>query len=121
VSLKIFGREPALWLGTIGAVIAWAATLNLEWLNAGQAVALITFITGVVMALTTRPVAPGLFVAVVAAGASLAAEYGLHWSDAQVTAVGTAILAAFALFGVRPQVTPVADQAPTALSTGQVR
>jgi len=105
--IKILGREPALWLALIGAVLTWAVSLGLDWLNAGQATAIITFITGVVIALTTRPIAPALFVAVVSAGASLLAEYGLHWSDAAVTGLGTIILAGFALFGIRPQVSPI--------------
>lgn len=119
--IKIFGREPALWLAAIGAVITWAVSLGLDWLNAGQATALVTFITGVVIALTTRPVAPALFVAAVSAGAALFAEYGLNWSDAAVTGLGGIILAGFALFGIRPQVTPAADPQPIAPATGAVR
>lgn len=119
--IKIFGREPALWLAVIGALITWLVSFELGWLNAGQATAIITFITAAVIALTTRPIGPALFVAVVSAGAALFAEYGLHWSDAAVSGLGGLILTGFALFGIRPQVTPAADQAPTALNTGQVR
>lgn len=119
--VKIFGREPALWLALVGALLTWTAGFNLDWLTAGQAVAITTALTGIVIALTTRPVAPGLFVAAVGALASMFAEYGLHWSEAAVTGLGGIILAAFALFGIRPQVTPAADQAPTALNSGQVR
>lgn len=121
MQIKIFGREPALILGFIGAVVTWAVSLGFDWLNAGQATAIVTFVTGVLIAFTTRPIAPGLFVAAVAAGAALFGEYGLNWSSAAVTGLGAIILAGFAFFGVRPQVTPAADQAPTALSSGQVR
>ncbi|MGW1059368.1 hypothetical protein [Micromonospora rubida] len=107
--MKIFGREPALWLALIGAVLTWVAGLGLPVLTAGQAVAITTALTGVVIAVTTRPVAPGLYVAAVGLVASLFAEYGLHWSDAAVTGLGGIILAGFALFGVRPQVSPAAD------------
>ena len=109
MQLKILGREPALWLAAIGAVVTWAVSLGLDWLNAGQATALVTFLTAVVIALTTRPVGPPLFVGAVAAGAALFAEYNLAVSDAFVTGLGAIILAGFALFGIRPQVTPVAD------------
>lgn len=119
--MKILGREPALILSAVGAVLTWAVSLGLDWLNPGQATAIVTFLTGLVIAFTTRPIAPGLFVAATAAGAALFAEYGLHWSDGAVTGLGGIILAGFALFGIRPQVTPVADQAPTALNSGQVR
>lgn len=119
--IKIFGREPALIVAFIGAVVAWVATLGWHWLNAGQATAIITFISGLLIALTTRPWGPALFVAVVSAGAALFGEYGLNISQAAVAGLGAIVLAGFALFGIRPQVTPVADQAPTALNTGQVR
>jgi hypothetical protein len=119
--MKIFGREPALWLALIGALVTWAAGLGFDWLNTGQAVAIVGAITGVVIAVTTRPVAPGLYVAAVSVVAALFSEYGLHWSEAAVTGLGGIILAGFALFGIRPQVTPAKDQAPTALATGQVR
>ncbi|WP_194821319.1 hypothetical protein [Micromonospora sp. S-DT3-3-22] len=109
--MKIFGREPALWLALIGAVLTWAAGLGLPFLSAGQAVAITTALTGVVIAVTTRPIAPGLYVAAVGMIAALFAEYGLHWSDAAVTGLGGIILAGFALFGIRPQVSPASEPA----------
>jgi hypothetical protein len=105
--IKIFGREPALWLGLIGAVVTWAVSLGLDWLNAGQATAIVAFVTAVIIALTTRPIAPALFVGAVSAGAALFGEYGLNWSDEAVTGLGAIILAGFALFGIRPQVSPI--------------
>ena len=119
--IKIFGREPALWMGLAGALATWLVSLGLDWLNAGQATAIVTFLSAVVIAATTRPVGPALFVGAVAAGAALFAEYNLNVSDAFVTGLGAIILAGFALFGIRPQVTPAADQAPTALNSGQIR
>lgn len=119
--MKIFGREPALWLALAGAVLTWAAGLGLDFLSAGQAAAITTALTGVVIAFTTRPIAPGLYVAAVGAVATMFAEYGLHWSDAAVTGLGGIILAAFALFGIRPQVTPATDPAPIAPANGSIR
>jgi hypothetical protein len=119
--IKIFGREPALWLALIGAAVTWLVSLGLDWLNAGQATAIVTFVTAVVIALTTRPIGPPLFVGAVAAGAAMFAEYNLAVSEEFVTGLGAIILAGFALFGIRPQVTPVSDQAPTALNSGQIR
>lgn len=110
--IKIFGREPALFIALIGAVVTWAVSLGLDWLNAGQATAIVTFLTAVLIALTTRPIGPPLFVGAMAAGAALFAEYNFAVSDAFVTGLGAIILAGFALVGVRPQVSPNNDPRP---------
>jgi hypothetical protein len=107
--MRIFGREPALVIGAIGSIITVLAALNLPWLSASQAAALTALLAAGITAWATRPAAPALYVGVVAAGAVLLAEYGLHVSDEAVAATGGAIVAGFALFGVRPQVTPVAE------------
>lgn len=120
-NVKILGREPALWLALIGAGVTWGVSLGLDWLNAGQATAIVTFITAVVIALTTRPIGPPLFVGAVAAGAAMFAEYNLTVSDAFVTGLGGIILAGFALFGIRPQVTPRADEQAIAPASGAIR
>ncbi|WP_433368337.1 hypothetical protein ACQPZX_41365 [Actinoplanes sp. CA-142083] len=107
--MKIFGREPALVISAVGAVVTLLVSLNLDWLSAGAGAAVIAFLTAVVIAATTRPIAPALFTAVVSAGAALFAQYGLHVSDAVVAAISGVVLVGFALFGIRPQVTPNAD------------
>lgn len=108
-NIKIFGREPALWIAFLSAIVMWAVSLGLDWLNAGQATAAVALISAVLMAITTRPIGPGVFVAALSALAALFAEYGLTWSDAAVTGLGAIIMAGFALMGIRPQATPAAD------------
>lgn len=108
-NVKIFGREPALWIAFLSAVVMWAVSLGLDWLNAGQATALVAVIAAILMAITTRPVGPGVFVSALSAVAALFGEYQLHWSDAAVTGLGAIIMAGFALYGIRSQVTPAAD------------
>lgn len=110
---KIFGREPALWLGLIGAVLTTLVALNQPWLSAGAAAAIMVAITAVVTAFLTRPVAPALFVAAFGAIAALFLEYGVTLSEGLVAGISSLILAAFALAGVRPQVTPADPNAPT--------
>lgn len=119
--MKIFGREPALIVGFIGAVLAVLVSLELPWMNAGQAAAIVAVVTGLITAATTRPVAPGLFAGLVAAFAALFAQYGLNLTDAKVAAVTGLVLAGFALFGVRNQVTPKDDAVPIAPADGTVR
>jgi hypothetical protein len=119
--MRIFGREPALIIGLIGSVLTVLAGLNLPFLSATQATSLGVLIFGGITAWATRPVAPALFVAVAGAGAVVLADYGFTIPDQTVASIGGLILATCALFGLRPNVTPAADPAPTALTAGQVR
>lgn len=119
--MKIFGKEPALIISLIGALVTWAVSLGFDWLNAGQATAIVTGLTAIIIAFTTRPIAPALFTGAVAASAAIFAEYNFAVSDAFVTGLGAIILAGFGLFGVRNQVTPVTDQVPIAPAAGSVR
>lgn len=105
--MKIFGREPALVIGAIGSVLTVLASLNVPGVDAGAAAAITAFISALIIAFTTRPVAPALFTAVVAAGAALVTEYGMNVPDGVTGAISAAVLAGFALFGIRPQVSPV--------------
>jgi hypothetical protein len=113
--MKIFGREPALIISAVGTLVTLLVALNVPGLSAGAGAAITTFASAAIIAVTTRPVAPALFTAVVAAGAALFAEYGLNLSDGVVAAVSSVVLVGFALFGIRPQVTPTADPHPTAV------
>lgn len=107
--MKIFGREPAVIIGVIGSLITLLVSLEIPGLSAGAGAALTSAVTAVIIAMTTRPVAPALFTAVVAPTVALFAEYGMHVSDGVVVGLTSLILAVFALFGVRPQVTPAID------------
>jgi cell division protein FtsW (lipid II flippase) len=119
--IKIFGKEPALIVGFIAAVVAVLAGLNLSWLSAGASVAIVAAVGALLTALTTRPVAPALFVGAFVAVAAVLAQYNYHLSDGLIAGAGGLILAAFALFGVRPQVTPSASPVPIAPATGNIR
>jgi AcrR family transcriptional regulator len=110
--MKVLGREPAAVIAFIGAVLTALAAVKLPWLNAGQAAALTAAFAGILIAVTTRPVAPALFTAAFVAVAALFGEYGLGLSDEVIGGVTAVILAGFALAGVRPQVTPVIDPRP---------
>lgn len=119
--MKIFGREPALIIGAVGAVLTALAAMNLPGLNAGQAAALTGAIAAVLIALTTRPIGPSLFVAAFVAVGALFAEYGLEWPDAVIAGWSGVILAGFVLFGIRPAVTPNVDPQAIAPNNGAIR
>lgn len=103
---SLFGREPAVVLGFVGAVLTVAATLGLPFLDAGAVAAIMALLTAVVTAAFTRPVVPALGIGILTAGVALFAEYGVHASEALVAGLTGLVVAGFALFAVRPQVTP---------------
>jgi hypothetical protein len=109
--MKIFGREPALIITTIGALLVLLASFKVPGVPTGLADAVVAFLTAVLVAVTTRPVAPALFKGVVTAGVALVGQYGLHFSDAQVGSLTAAAMALAALL-VRAQVSPSEPTAP---------
>lgn len=119
--IKIFGKEPAVIIALVGALVTLLVSFKMPGIDAGAGAAITTFLTAAIIAATTRPIAPALFTAVVSAGAALLAEYGLEWSDAQVGALSGLVLVAFTLFGIRPQVTPNANAVPISPSQGLIR
>ncbi len=114
----LFKREPALIIAAVGAVVTMLVALKVPGVDAGAGTAITTFAAACIIAATTRPWSPALFTGIVAAGASLFAAYGLNVSEEVVTAIGSVILVGFALFGIRPQVTPKADPRPAETVVG---
>lgn len=118
--MKIFGREPALIIAFIGAVLTALAAFSFPGVSAGAAAAITALVSGLLIAVTTRPVAPGLFAGLVPAAAAVLAEYKFHASSEQIAVLSGLVLAGFALLG-RGQITPAKDQAPTTPEKGPVR
>lgn len=114
-------REPTLIIGFIAAVVAALVAMNFDWLTPGAGAAIVALVGGAITAATTRPVSPGLFAGLIAAGGALFAEYGLHLSPELLGSLAFLVIAGFALFGVRNQVTPAHDKAATAPASGPVR
>lgn len=107
MGIKIFGKEPALIVGLVGAVLTTLAALGMPYISAGAAAAVTAFVSSVLMAVTTKPAAPALFVGIVTAGAALLAQYGVHASEEVVASLSGTVLALFALL-TRAQVSPAA-------------
>jgi hypothetical protein len=106
--VRIFGREPALWVGFITSALAVAGLLGLDGLSPGQAVAIaggLNTVGAIVTAWQVRPIAPAIYTNAVAAGASVAAAYGLHASPELVLAVDAALLSGLSLL-TRGHVSP---------------
>jgi len=107
--MKLFGREPSLWISVIGSALSLVAGFGLDWLTADQAalvIVVLNAILGVVNALHVRPVSPAAFVYLVGAVATLVAAYGVNVSQSMVGAVNATVLAVLALL-LRGNVSPV--------------
>lgn len=102
-------REPALLSGALAAVLSLLVALHFHGLTSDQAALIVAAITaagGAIVALSTRPIAPGVFTAAVPAVAALFAGFGYH-ADPSVIAGISAVLAAVIALITRHQVTPV--------------
>jgi hypothetical protein len=114
--VKIFGREPALIIGLLGAVLTALAAVGVPGVSAGAAAAITAAVAACVTAWATRPAMPALYTGAVTALAALLTEYGLHLSDQVVASVSGVVLAVFA-FLTRGQVSPAA--APTRVAASR--
>jgi hypothetical protein len=105
--MKIFGREPALIVSTLSAVLSLIVTFNvgMSGEQAGAIVAVTSAVFGAIAAALTRPIAPSAFTAVVGAGAALLAAYGLNVSAETVGTTNALVLAVLTLV-TRGQVSP---------------
>jgi hypothetical protein len=107
--VKIFGREPALVIGTIVAIISLAGTLGFSFLTADQAglwIVVVNAIAAAAMAWLTRPLQPGIYTYAVGAILALVTAYGLTLTPEQVNAVNALVVPVLALL-TRGQVSPV--------------
>lgn len=106
--MKIFGREPALILGFVGALLMALAD-KVPYLSTGVAAALIALATAGWTAFATRPWKPAAFMGAFTALVLVLAELGWKMPDREIELWGSVLLGALALLGVRDQATPVAD------------
>lgn len=114
--MKIFGREPAVWLGFIASVLGLIVAFGVGGLTEDQASVIVTAIAAVGMAVAavfTRPFVPALVTAAVVAVGGMLLAFGIEVSAEVVASVNFAVLNVLALVGVRPQVAPTPPDALT--------
>ena len=108
--MKIFGREPAAFVGLISGVLALLLSLNLFGLtneNVGLIMGVVTAVFGVVTAYVTRDTMLGVIVGLVNAVFALVAGYGFELS-ADTTAAAIGVVTVLVGFWPRGQTTPLA-------------
>lgn len=116
--MKLFGREPTLWLAVISSLIVLAGTFGLRWLDGAQAGLLVAAINAVAAAITAyavRPVSPAIFTYAIGALVALAASYGLEVTNEQLATLNGVVVPVLALL-TRGQVSP-AETAITRTTT----
>ncbi len=106
--MKLFGRDPTLWLSLISSVVILLGTFSFHWLTGQQAaliVVAINAIAGAANAYLVRPIAPAAFTYAVGSILAVAGAYGLNLTIEQVAALNAVVVPALALL-TRGQVSP---------------
>lgn len=116
--MKIFGREPALWLNSLAAALGLVVTFNvgLSAEQAGWLVAGTSAILGAIAAALTRPIAVQAFTAAVATIASAVGAFGFEVAPTTTAAINGCVLAVL-MFITRGQVSPITSSASAARPT----
>ena len=111
--MKIFGREPTLYIAVISSLIVVIGTLGFHWLTGQQAgliVAAINAVAGAINAYLVRPVSPAAFTYAIAAIVAVTATYGYNVSAETLAAINLGVVPLLALLTrgqVSPEETPV--------------
>lgn len=115
--ITIFGREPALWLNFLAAVLGLVVTFNvgLTEVQAGWLVAGTSAVLGAIAAALTRPIAVQSFTAAVATTASAVSAFGFEVAPITTAAINGCVLAVL-MFITRGQVTPVPAKSSSQLT-----
>jgi hypothetical protein len=111
--VKLFGRDPVLFLNSLSAILGLIVTFNvgLTENQAGWIVAGTSAILGAVAAALTRPIAVQAFTTLVATVASAVAAFGYDVAPTTTAAINGLILAVI-MFITRGQVSPASPTAP---------
>jgi hypothetical protein len=107
MKILIFGREPALALNSLSAILGLVVTFNvgLTQNEAGWTVAGVSAVLGAIAAAVTRPIAVQAFTTLVATIASAVAAFGYNVAPTTTAAINGLVLAVL-MFITRGQVSP---------------
>jgi acid phosphatase family membrane protein YuiD len=113
--MKLFQREPTLWLAVIYAIVTVVGTFGLLKFTGDQAAlvnAAIAALFGAVNAALVRPISPVAFTYAIGAIVALAASYGFQLPDATLAAINGLVVPILALASrgqVSPEETPITN------------
>lgn len=106
--MRVFGREPTLWIAVLNAAVMFIGTFGLHWISGDQAALIVVAINavfGVVNVLTVRPIPPAAFTYAIGALLAVFASYGLSLSAEVVAGLNAMVIPILALI-TRDQVGP---------------
>lgn len=111
--MKIFGRDPVLFLNSLSAILGLVVTFNVGLTEdqAGWVVAGVSAVLGAIAAALTRPIAVQAFTTLVATVASAVAAFGYNVAPTTTAAINGLVLAVI-MFITRGQVSPASPTAP---------
>ena len=110
--VRIFGREPALWVGFLTSALSVAGVVGLDHLSPWQAAAVaggINAVGAIVTAWQVRPIPPAIYTNAVAAAVAIATAYGHAATPEAVLGFNAVVLAGLSLL-TRGQVSPAGAQ-----------
>lgn len=105
---RIFGREPALWIGTISTALSLGTAVGVPGMSQYQVAALVVALNAIAFGVTAwqvRPIAPALFTNVIGALFAVGVAYGFSVPSETVGAVNAVAIAVLSLL-TRGQVSP---------------
>lgn len=106
--MKLFGREPTLYLAVISSLIILIGTFGFNVLDGQQAGLLVAVINGgaaAINAYAVRPISPTTFTYLIGAVVALGASYGLNVTNDQLAMLNGTVVPILALLS-RGQVSP---------------
>lgn len=118
--MKIFGREPTLWIAFIASLVLLLGTLGFRWLDGDQAsiiVVAINAIAAAVNAYTVRPISPAVFTYATASVVAVFTAYGLNVSPETLAMLNGVVIMGLGLLTrgqVAPQETAISRQSESA-------
>lgn len=115
--IKVFGREPTMWLQALTATLALLVGFGVPGLSDTLAAGITSLAAAVFaawQAWAVQPVAPTVFSGVIATAAPLVAHFGFDLTQQQVGLISVAVATLVGLL-VRPQSTPVSDPSGAAV------
>lgn len=106
--MKLFQREPTLWIAVVNAAVILIGTFGLHFVSGGQAAAIVVVINAIFLAINAyavRPISPAVFTYAVGAVVALLAAYGYNVPVETVASLNVLVIAILALL-TRGQVSP---------------